>query len=57
MLSGTYPFNGTTRPEIFKRIKLGKFDMPETFSKDLKDLIKKMLESDPKKRITAEGIL
>jgi len=42
---------------IFKKIKSGQFDMPETFSKELKDLIKKMLEIDQKKRISAKDIL
>ena len=57
MLSGKWPFNGTVKAMIYEKIKSGKFDMPETFSKELKDLIKKMLEIDPKKRISAKDIL
>jgi serine/threonine-protein kinase HSL1 (negative regulator of Swe1 kinase) len=51
------PFEGNNIQQVFEKIKKGKFKMPRYRSKNAKDLISKMLELDPKKRITCEGIL
>jgi len=58
LLSGKPPFDGKDDKEIVKRVKIGQYSLagPEwkKISKDAIDLIKKMLEYDPKKRISAD---
>ena len=61
LLTGRPPFNGDSDEQILKRIiqnhlDLEKYPWPVISSK-AKDLIKKLLESDTKKRITAEEAL
>ena len=57
LLCGYPPFNGETDDEIYEAVLSGKFQCPEEdwgqVSQDAKDLIKKMLTKDPKKRISA----
>ena len=57
LLCGYPPFNGETDDEIYEAILSGKFQFPEEdwdqVSQEAKDLIKKMLTKDPKKRISA----
>ena len=61
LLSGYPPFNGETEEEVFERICKDKVDLniPELkhVSKYCKDLISKLLEKDPKKRIKASEAL
>jgi len=61
LLCGYPPFNGETDNEILAKIKSGKFSFPEeewsALSSDCKDLIKCMLEFDPKKRYSAQQCL
>ena len=58
MLSGNPPFNGPNDKVIMNKVQQGKysFDGPEwhQVSGDAKEFIKKMLEYDPEKRLTAE---
>lgn len=54
MMSGKMPFNATSQKDLFNRIKSAKFKMPNTFSENLQDLIKKMLRKMPSERITAK---
>ncbi|CAD8138169.1 unnamed protein product [Paramecium octaurelia] len=61
MLCGFPPFNGQSQQELYQRIQAGvySFDEPEwkEISEDAKDLIKKMLVTDPDKRISAQDAL
>lgn len=57
LFCGYPPFNGSTDDKIMKRIVSGKFSFPEEewagVSIEAKNLIKRMLNLDPKKRPTA----
>mgnify|MGYP002632395295 CR=1 FL=1 len=53
LLTGKMPFDGETAEDVFERIKLGQFQMPEHFSDNVKDIINKMIVVDTDKRITA----
>jgi calcium-dependent protein kinase len=53
LLSGNMPFDGRSQEEVFGKIRLGEFKMPAHFSENCKDLLKKMICVDPKKRISA----
>jgi len=61
MLSGYSPFEGQKSQEIFEEVKKGDFDFDKpiwnTISHSAKKLIKKMMEYDPAKRISAEEAL
>jgi len=59
---GYPPFNGESQEKIFRRIRRGKFRFPKDqdgvkLSESVKDLIKKLLVSDPDKRLTAKQAL
>ena len=61
LLSGRPPFNGESDEEILKKIMQNNIDLEKypwsVISQDAKDLLKKLLQSDLKKRITAEEAL
>ncbi|KAL3536003.1 hypothetical protein ACH5RR_004464 [Cinchona calisaya] len=61
LLSGVPPFWGETEKEIFKEVLQGDLDFSSDpwpkISEGAKDLIRKMLVRDPKKRITAHEVL
>jgi len=58
MLCGCLPFNGKSSSEIINKIKAGSFEFPSNveLSESSKDLIKRMLVVDYKKRITIEEL-
>ena len=57
MLTGKMPFDATSIKDLLDTIKKGEFEMPETFSDELKDLISQMLTKDQDSRITASEVL
>lgn len=61
ILSGMPPFWGNTESEIFKSIIKGEVDFKTdpwpSISDEAKDCVARMLQSDPKKRASAEEIL
>ena len=61
LLSGRPPFNGDSDEDILKKIMRNNIDLEKypwsVISLEAKDLLKKLLEFDPKKRITAEEAL
>ena len=56
MLVGALPFDDQELNKLYEQIKIGKFYIPSTLSLEAIDLLKKILEVDPKKRITIEEI-
>ena len=56
MLVGSLPFDDQELYELYKQINLGKFYLPSTLSLEAIDLLKRILNVDPKKRIGIEGI-
>ena len=57
MLSGIQPFRANSIKDLEKIVCKGKFDEIDEVSEEANDLIKEMLQVDPKKRITIENIL
>eukprot|EP00180_Rhodochaete_pulchella_P000482 Plantae.Rhodophyta-Rhodochaete_pulchella.ctg134.p1 GENE.Plantae.Rhodophyta-Rhodochaete_pulchella.ctg134~~Plantae.Rhodophyta-Rhodochaete_pulchella.ctg134.p1 ORF type:complete len:457 (-),score=77.26 Plantae.Rhodophyta-Rhodochaete_pulchella.ctg134:1041-2288(-) len=56
LLCGTLPFDDENIPFLFKKIKGGIYVLPAHLSEDSRDLISKMLVTDPIKRITVPEI-
>lgn len=52
MLCGYLPFEDDDNEELYKKICEGKFTIPKHVSEQAKDLIKKVLTTDPDKRIS-----
>ncbi|CAH2059179.1 unnamed protein product [Thlaspi arvense] len=61
LLSGSAPFWGETEEEIFNEVLQGELDLSSDpwpqVSESAKDLIRKMLERNPKQRLTAQQVL
>jgi len=56
LLCGSLPFDDESIPNLFKKIKSGMYSMPTHLSQLAKNLIPRMLEVDPMKRITIPEI-
>ena len=61
LLSGNLPFMGRSQKELFRKIVVGKYEMDEDcwsgVSDEARDLVSKMLVTDPDKRISAADSL
>ena len=57
ILKGAVPFKGKSKQDLFEKIMKGEFEMIENISNEGKDLIRRLLEVDPKKRINVNEIL
>ena len=56
MVCGTLPFDDDSMSLLFQKIKDGKYYMPNFISDEVKDLINRMLQPNPVKRITMKEI-
>ncbi|GAA5890492.1 hypothetical protein JCM5296_005062 [Sporobolomyces johnsonii] len=56
LLTGTLPFDHQDIRTLLAKVKAGRFNMPPWLPPDAQDLIRRMLEVDPEKRITMEEI-
>ena len=56
LLCGSLPFDDESIPSLFKKIKSGMYSLPTHLSQLAKNLIPRMLEVDPMKRITIPEI-
>lgn len=57
LLTGYLPFDDENIRELLRKVRTGFFNMPADLSRDAKDLLWRMLEIDPRKRIKMEEIL
>ncbi|KAK2948701.1 putative Calcium/calmodulin-dependent protein kinase kinase 2 [Blattamonas nauphoetae] len=53
---GKYPFQGPNTELLYKAIQTEKPPFPDTVGKDCRRVIRKLLEKDPKKRMTIEQL-
>ena len=60
-MSGYLPFQGKNRADVFNKIKAGKFHFDhvefKNVSKEVKDLIRKLLTVNAKSRLSAQQAL
>lgn len=57
LTAGRAPFETSNRHETSKRIKNLDYNLPVFFSPELKDFLRRLLVSDPKKRMSEEEAL
>ena len=57
MITGFFPFRGVNETELHRNIKSGVFPKLKDTSNELKDLLNKIFEVNPNKRITIDRIL
>ena len=61
LVTGKQPFSGKTKEEVYDKVKNGKYDFKTLYyskcSNLVKDLIKKILVTEPDKRMTIEACL
>ncbi len=57
MLYGTVPFKGGDMKELQRQILKGRFSLKDEVSESARDLIKRMLDCDPRKRATIPDIM
>ena len=55
-LAGYLPFDEPTMSALFRKIQAADFEYPSWFSQDVKDLLNKILNPDPAKRLTLKQI-
>ncbi|KAL2429846.1 Serine/threonine-protein kinase HSL1 [Exophiala dermatitidis] len=56
MLNGFLPFDGGTLPNTLRLVKKGEYFLPPSLSVEASDLIQRILQKRPEKRITMEQI-
>ena len=56
MVCGSLPFDEDSTSLLFNKIKEGNFNMPDNISPEVSDLINRMLQPCPIKRITIKEI-
>lgn len=57
MVCGYLPFEDKNNDKLYKKILSGHFEIPDRLSANCKDLIKKILKVNPKKRIKLDEIM
>lgn len=56
MLSAVIPFKASSEEESFKKVQMGDFEVPSTVSDEAVDLLTRMLDPNPRRRITMEEL-
>ena len=54
LVCGYLPFEDPNTSNLYKKILNGEYELPEWLSGDGKDLIRKLLNTDPEKRLSFE---
>jgi serine/threonine protein kinase len=54
---GKPPFESQTHQQTYSKIKLVELKFPEFLSKEVCDLIRKLLQKDPNKRLSTEDVM
>ncbi|KAI8065429.1 hypothetical protein BC940DRAFT_258943 [Gongronella butleri] len=57
LLTGHLPFDDENIRQLLKKVKAGKYTMPNDISKTAQDLIRRILVVDPSKRLTMKQIM
>ncbi|KAK7507429.1 hypothetical protein BaRGS_00001364 [Batillaria attramentaria] len=57
LLCGYLPFDDEKLSHLYRKIQSGKYEVPEWLSEETIDLLARMLQTDPKRRITISSIL
>ena len=57
MIYGTVPFKASVMADLHKLIMKGKYTLKTDASEEVRDLLRKMLELDPRRRLTIPQIL
>ena len=57
MVVGHMAFSGSSMEELYQKVKIGKYSLPLTLSKEVVSFINGMLQQDPNKRLTANQLL
>ncbi|WVQ91456.1 hypothetical protein IAS59_005254 [Cryptococcus gattii] len=57
LLTGRLPFDDDNIRSLLQKVKIGIFEMPDEIKDPARDLLRRMLEKDPERRITMPEIL
>lgn len=57
LLTGHLPFDDENIRQLLRKVKTGKYVMPDNISKSAQDLIRRILVVDPSKRLTMKQIM
>jgi len=56
MLFGQLPFHGKTKRELYRKVLKNKYDLNKSASREVKNLIRRLIVVDPLQRITIDEI-
>lgn len=56
MVAGYLPFEDKDTGKLYQKILSGEFQMPKQLTSDCQDMLKKVMETDPDKRLTTPQI-
>ena len=56
MMAGCFPFRSPDEKTLYAKIQNGAFEIPDSISTGAKQVLKKLLNVDPKTRVTAAEV-
>ena len=57
MMTFNFPFNGRSTDELVRRICMGKYSIPSTYSADLTSILRRLLQINPAQRPSVQELL